>query len=363
MIPGSRKVATVALAGSVAIHLLGAAFGPNEEQIDIAGGMSTDVTMLGNGFADLVAGTIAPITPDTSVQEDTPDKITSIEATPSEQTNNATLTEKTEVPQDTNEQAKPETSLPNLNQATVMPTVATNAKPLTTATQAVVVPVQKSLIHALPKHAMSSQILQEMVPSLTADVASHLPTEPIENTTEVVPDAPLSATETTENLTTAKNIVQQQVMPTVPKIIQPPLEREPEPTKPVQKSPSNERQGNSDQNTRRGTTQGAATSKASAASSGSANVKEAGNAAVSNYPDKVMRRISRVRRPRIKAQGAALIVFTVAENGVLASVGIHRSSGSSQLDQAALKLVRLAAPFPKPPAGARRSFSIEVKGQ
>ena len=33
------------------------------------------------------------------------------------------------------------------------------------------------------------------------------------------------------------------------------------------------------------------------------------------------------------------------------------------LDQAALGIIRKAAPFPRPPAGARRNFSIQIKGR
>jgi protein TonB len=88
-----------------------------------------------------------------------------------------------------------------------------------------------------------------------------------------------------------------------------------------------------------------------------------GNAAASNYPGLVMRQLARVPRPRADSRGAALVQFTIAEGGALASVGIARSSGSDRLDRAALDMVRRAAPFPAPPRAAQRRFSFQIKGQ
>lgn len=88
-----------------------------------------------------------------------------------------------------------------------------------------------------------------------------------------------------------------------------------------------------------------------------------GTAAAANYPGLVMAKIMRTRRESVSARGAAQVRFAIADNGGLASLVIARSSGSPRLDQAALRQVRQAAPFPTPPAGARRSFSIEIKGR
>ncbi|KAA0916380.1 energy transducer TonB, partial [Aquicoccus porphyridii] len=89
----------------------------------------------------------------------------------------------------------------------------------------------------------------------------------------------------------------------------------------------------------------------------------AGSAAASNYPGLVMRRLSRAGRPRVNARGEAVVGFTIADNGGLAALGIARSSGSAALDRAALGIVRGAAPFPKPPRGAERRFSIRIRGR
>ncbi|MBW4982152.1 TonB family protein [Mameliella sp. CS4] len=88
-----------------------------------------------------------------------------------------------------------------------------------------------------------------------------------------------------------------------------------------------------------------------------------GNAAASNYPGQVMRKLSRAGRPRVNARGTAVVAFSISSAGGLASLSLARSSGSSALDRAALGVVRSAAPFPRPPSGARRSFAIEIKGR
>ena len=76
-----------------------------------------------------------------------------------------------------------------------------------------------------------------------------------------------------------------------------------------------------------------------------------------------MRRISRAGKPRVRTTGTATISFAIASNGGLASVSVARGSGSAALDRAAVSVIRKAAPFPRPPAGARRQYSIKIKGQ
>ncbi|QFU08746.1 Gram-negative bacterial tonB protein [Rhodobacteraceae bacterium THAF1] len=88
-----------------------------------------------------------------------------------------------------------------------------------------------------------------------------------------------------------------------------------------------------------------------------------GNAAASNYPGQVMARLNRVRRPSIRATGQARVAFTISASGRLSNVGIAGSSGSFELDRAAVRIVQRAAPFPPPPPGAQRSFAINISGR
>lgn len=137
-------------------------------------------------------------------------------------------------------------------------------------------------------------------------------------------------------------------------------DRESKPNQPRQQAQSNP--GNAATNARAGEVSGKQT--ATARQSGdTGRQRTAGNAAASNYAGLVMRQLSRAGKPRVNARGSAMIAFTIGGNGGVASVSVVQSSGSAALDQAALRLVRGAGPFPKPPGRARRSFTVQVKGR
>lgn len=137
-------------------------------------------------------------------------------------------------------------------------------------------------------------------------------------------------------------------------------DRESKPNQPRQQAHSNP--GNAPTNARAGEASGKQT--ATARQSGdTGRQRTAGNAAASNYAGLVMRQLSRAGKPRVNARGSAMIAFTIGGNGGVASVSVVQSSGSAALDQAALRLVRGAGPFPKPPDRARRSFTVQVKGR
>lgn len=92
----------------------------------------------------------------------------------------------------------------------------------------------------------------------------------------------------------------------------------------------------------------------------SGKTSAAGNAAVSNYPGKVAAKLRRAMRSLSrstisKARRDVRVSFTVSASGGLNGVGIASSSGSPDIDQAALAIVRRAAPFPPIPADAGRS--------
>ncbi len=138
----------------------------------------------------------------------------------------------------------------------------------------------------------------------------------------------------------------------------------PKPTPKPKPQPKLQPKGNSQSAAKAGTTDGQAEAEAKAAADRrAAEAAKGANAAASNYPGQVMARIARLKRPRTSSRGAATIAFTVAGNGGLAAVQLAASSGSAQLDQAALDLVRRASPFPPPPPGAQSSFSIRIKGR
>ncbi|MEM8935397.1 MAG: TonB family protein [Pseudomonadota bacterium] len=88
-----------------------------------------------------------------------------------------------------------------------------------------------------------------------------------------------------------------------------------------------------------------------------------GNAESASYSGEVMEHLSRVRRPRAVTAGSALVAFTIAPSGEIESIRIAKSSGSTKFDREAMRMVKGAAPFPKPPAGVNREFVVEIEGR
>ena len=118
--------------------------------------------------------------------------------------------------------------------------------------------------------------------------------------------------------------------------------------------------GNAKQSVRKGSASGTVTGTGKPASKRQTPKPKTGNAAATNYPGVVMAHLAGAR---LRTKGAAVVRFTLAADGRLAGVAIAKTSGSGRFDQAALRMVQSAAPFPRPPQGATRSFSVRIKGQ
>jgi protein TonB len=139
---------------------------------------------------------------------------------------------------------------------------------------------------------------------------------------------------------------------------------DPEPAPRQQARATPQPQGNADRNATRGANSGQQDAKAAAAQSRqAANQGDGGAAASASYGRAVLTQISRTRKARAPSRGRTVVAFSISEGGGLASVKVLQSSGSPDLDQVALDHIRRAAPFPKPPAGARRQFSFEFVGR
>jgi protein TonB len=91
-----------------------------------------------------------------------------------------------------------------------------------------------------------------------------------------------------------------------------------------------------------------------------------GNAAVTNYPGKVVSKLRRALRYPAQARakrlkGEVRVAFTVSANGGVGGIHVVVSSGSPILDKAAVDTVRRAAPFPAiPPEAGRSSWPFTV---
>lgn len=155
---------------------------------------------------------------------------------------------------------------------------------------------------------------------------------------------------------------------TVEKVEKPEPKREPVKRKKIARKRAGEA-GNQAMTQVKGQADGVDNAAASKATGAKGSTRQAGNAAVSNYPGKVRRKLNRAFRYPAEAKrqglrGVAHVSFTVTSGGGLAGVRIAKSAGSALLDGAALDAVRRAAPFPAIPAGAERDkwvFTIPLE--
>tara|TARA_R110000764_G_scaffold54533_2_gene118907 strand:- start:5694 stop:6599 length:906 start_codon:yes stop_codon:yes gene_type:complete len=301
MIRRSWKIAALFLGCSVAAHATILGLASKDEAPQVEGGAPATVAELGNSFADMAAGVMTPDAVET-VQE--------VAEPPAQQPDTAQETPPEPVEM---ARAEPVEAVP----AETQPSVAVPVAPVPTT------PLQ------------AQERPSEVIAALTPEVQRALPEEP--------------ATQVSRRPALRPRSIEAQA----PK---------PQP-KPAPK-PKPQPKGNARANAAAGATDGQAGAKARAAADRqAAAAASAANAAASNYPGQVMARIARLPRPRTSSRGSATIAFTIAGNGGLSGARVAASSGSAQLDQAALELVRRASPFPPPPKGAQRSFSIRIKGR
>ncbi len=287
---------------SVAVHLAALSVFAPQDSVAIEGGAEPALSALGQSFADFTQGA-QPVT-----------RATALRATPDAATRAATL------PQVSSAQAVDRTppSLPEVADpaALALPSTSAPAQPARTATAPMALqPAQPQPAEAAPPEVRPASAPPSIdVRSADADTPRPRPR----------PD------------------------PTA----RPPVATQPTPTPPA---PA----GNAPQAARRGSETGE--EAAPAARSGAADTQHAapGSAAASNYPGEVMRQLQRTRQARVSGRGVAVVAFSVADDGGLASVSVATSSGNAALDQAAMDHVRRATPFPPPPAGAQRQFRFE----
>lgn len=90
--------------------------------------------------------------------------------------------------------------------------------------------------------------------------------------------------------------------------------------------------------------------------------RRSGNSDTTNFAGRVLVHLNRTPSTKVSARGTAQVVFEINADGTLAWVDVTVSSGSLALDSAAVKQVRDASPFPRPPQGSRRTFSFIYRG-
>jgi protein TonB len=305
-----RLSALVVLGLSVSIHGIGIGIAGYPAQQPVSLASAPSVALLGDSFEDLAAGGIEAVSPPDVTE-------------PADQSEVAPVTEITD--------AAP---TPNAAIADVTPT-ATSALPVAPQVAQSAAPVIASAsAPANVVQALDEPVVQQ------ADANTVRPVQRPSNLGQTPPPRQQAAQQQPRRQPTPQRSQQQTT-------------RQPQSA------------GNSDQNARRGSDNGSTSGQSAQGNSGT-NAQAQGQSnsrAVSRYPGQVQRRLSRTRRARINVRGEARVTFSIAPSGALASVSISRSSGNAELDAAALDHVRRAAPFPAPPAGAQRRYTVPFAGR
>lgn len=330
----------LALGLSGALHAGAAVFLlPGQPEVRIAGGEGTEIALLGNAFADLsMAGTpsetvepaaetapaIAPVEPDAAAEP-----IEAVEVPPLEAVEARTAMPVEEAPSppvaETSAQPAPAAERPEPQVAEPVPPEQTPVAPETPEAAA----AERELAEVEPEEPEEEVVAMVPVPRPTP--RPHY--EPPEKSAPRQAKAPAPAPK---------------------KAARPPAQTHAE--------RSTGSGGRDSRDARRGASDGGRT--ASTASRGAARVDQAGNAAASNYPGKILARLRRALRypreaRRERLRGEVRVAFTVSRNGAVGAIRVVRSSGSPILDQAAVETVRRAAPFPAIPDG-RSSWPFTV---
>jgi protein TonB len=195
-------------------------------------------------------------------------------------------------------------------------------------------------------------------PKVKTEPAAPAPEEPKQAETEpeaAVPQEPQQAVADAEALP-AGPMKEKEKQPQV----EPPAK--PDPKQEEAKREPREEEEKPKRETRR-TRKGGVTSRARSGKGSGSSRASASAGSILRYASYVRARVARNKPSGSGLRGTAAIAFGVTRSGGLAYARIRRSSGSAVLDRLALGAVRGAAPFPRPPAGARPGqlrFSIAI---
>ncbi|ETA50256.1 TonB family protein [Ponticoccus alexandrii] len=367
----SRTAKVAALATALAAHGALAVATNTPEETLMEGAAGAGAVRLGNAFADMAAGTLSPdatkaeVTPAEAAEPiDEADPDTAEQSRP-EATEQAPpeVTDRAEAERPEQPRPRPAEPAPRPQQIpaeTAEPEAAQPAPALAPAEVAVATPTEPVEAERSPEALSAQPAPTETPQALTAEPVQPLQaTRPVETAAPPEPQTEALSGAAPDSATVTRSLRPIRRSAEFEAKHQPP----PAPKKPLrQAAPAKKPAGNGNQNARAGAATGSETATARRSGSGGNN-RDAGNAAASNYPGQVMAKLSRAGRPRVNARGTAVVSFTISSGGSIARVGLARSSGSSALDRAAVQIVRQAAPFPRPPAGAQRSFSINIQGR
>ena len=406
MTASSRIAKTFATATAITVHGLALWAITPDIEIEMEGSGGAMQASLGNAFSDMVEGTVSPAKTEELTEPDDPEaQAEPTEAEPTEADRTEELTEETppeETAQDQPEEAReaerpqqqtaemtPEETRPDAPQPVAQDTpdqpqepqqaetaTAPEAPDQVTADVAVAqdaeMPEPETLQQTAPDEVQQAEPQPAETPLAALEPTRPELAEPVTSTTlaesaETIEADPETSPAVSRSLRpqTRPRAIEEEQERLARQREQERQERQAEQRRQQQQQQQQaarqQPQGNASQNATTGAATGAETTRQQA-NTGTGRSAQSGNAAASNYPGQVMRQISRVRRPQVGSRGTAVVAFTISPSGGLSGLSLARSSGNGRLDQAALGVVRRAAPFPAPPPGARRSFSINIKG-
>ncbi|MEN8738459.1 MAG: TonB family protein [Phaeobacter gallaeciensis] len=330
-VPQSRLAALLALTMAAVAHA-GAVVFTDTAPVEQAGG-ETALAAEGSAFANLAVGLEAP--------------------QPA-----AVMPEQPHAAQQTPEAAQP-VETPQVQPQAQSPVLEPVVVPVVTAAQTPGIEVTPPQVHSdpIPLKAVTP------TPPTTALPPTQPAVQQAAKPMEAVEQEPVEQAEAPQPPMEQAPPVEQSLKPRS-RPLRPPQVAKAEPVRTPSEptTPSAQPRGNSSANATRGVAEGAAKQPGGQSRQTGGKARQQGNAATSNYPGLILRRIERAKR-RANVRGEAVVAFRIAPSGGLAQVAIARSSGSARLDDIALAQVRRAAPFPPPPAGARTSFTVRIKGK
>lgn len=364
MIPGgpTEKSASVfASIGACAIVI----FLLPGDPILLEGSDGATESSLGNYFADHAQGIVSPEDAEELVEQPAPEDIieqpevteTEAQEAPEVEQPDPDQTERPDVTENT--QAVPDqVEKPLLEEnKQVDPTLLE-----TEVTEREVEP-EATVIAALPAPTPEALPLQPTEPQEVIETPTLQPLEPEEiEPVETVEEQPTAVARSLRPKPRTPEFEQKNKPKPEPKVVKKTPKKQPKKQAEVKKQKQKKaEEGTAAENSTTGKATGQNTTKA-VASTGR-GTKSQGNAAASNYPGKVMKKIQRVPKPRVSVKSKATVKFKIASSGALSGVSITKSSGSAEVDKIALRVIRRAAPFPPPPAGAQRVFRISIGGK
>jgi protein TonB len=313
-----RLAALVALLASSLLHVAAMAVSPDlAEDVLVAAGSDTPEAALGNNFADLIkAGdTLDPVEA-TEVAVASPSPVAPQPAGP-------TAIQPVEQPREP------------------VPPAASAAKNAPAQTPERLVPVSEERL-IRPSKTENREVS-------VSDVSVTRPT--LEMTRPVKP---------AESLTTVEDPLP--VQTAVPANVPRPVAKPEQPRQPPRKK-TGTRKSKSEVDSKAGKQDGQVTARAVSSDTVRSKTTPAssGNAAAANYPGKVFAKIARTRQRNAGGRGVVHVSFHVSASGQPVRIAVSRSSGNARVDKAALAHVKRAAPFPRPPSGARTRFVIPIE--